>query len=448
MGVFNYTTYAKNLEIGISKLNMTKIAKALFEPIIIQDGVVNQAGNPYTIDSKQAKFWFEQTKDIPGNIKTAAGNSDLVNGIGDYFSEHIVDELINQNKESAMYSAMVTLVRKSDLEKDEKELLLQFYSDGDRAEFLGRAFLFAVVRDNTIKDPIVNELPAAEDIRIFKELVKKNHRKPTAIIPPTDIEDHELGYMSAWANQSGTLNIEFLNKLRTIVPRNKEKIAGITDCYSIRVVMPICAQSDTDRFFSVLSDYCVEIDGNIITDTMEMNRHFYDFDNWRITRKDGTLVSKKTLRREIEKIKIKDIETNWSIKYENKWDSVVNDIEKNILNTTAKSVPMFHKDYLMKFFVALNWRGFQSNQQFEETFKALTKGLLFVFNSMKTNSEISEFIGLKELMEAIFHLVRNPVAHTSKINWKVDEDKALDILTLISSAHKYLDECHKMPGKI
>lgn len=43
--------------------------------------------------------------------------------------------------------------------------------------------------------------------------------------------------------------------------------------------MPICAQSDTDRFFSVLSDYCVEIDGNIITDTMEMNRHFYDFDN-------------------------------------------------------------------------------------------------------------------------------------------------------------------------
>lgn len=45
-------------------------------------------------------------------------------------------------------------------------------------------------------------------------------------------------------------------------------------------------------------------------------------------------------------------------------------------------------------------------------------------------------------------LVRNPVAHTPKINWKVDKDKALDILTLISFAHKYLDERHKMPGKI
>ena len=69
------------------------------------------------------------------------------------------------------------------------------------------------------------------------------------------------------------------------------------------------------------------------------------------------------------------------------------------------------------------------------------------FNAMKTDSERSEFTGLKELLEAIFHLVRNPAAHTPKVNWKTDETKVLDILTLISFAHKYLDECHRMPGK-
>ncbi|MFW6270042.1 MAG: TIGR02391 family protein [Bacillota bacterium] len=53
----------------------------------------------------------------------------------------------------------------------------------------------------------------------------------------------------------------------------------------------------------------------------------------------------------------------------------------------------------------------------------------------------------KELLESIFHLVRNPAAHTLKINWQIDETKALDILTLISFAHKYLDKCNKMPGK-
>ena len=86
-------------------------------------------------------------------------------------------------------------------------------------------------------------------------------------------------------------------------------------------------------------------------------------------------------------------------------------------------------------------------------FKRLFPKEILIFFSIqceqivRTDSEKSEFTGVKELLEAIFHLVRNPTAHTPKINWKVDETKALDILTLISFAHKYLDECHRMPNK-
>ena len=69
------------------------------------------------------------------------------------------------------------------------------------------------------------------------------------------------------------------------------------------------------------------------------------------------------------------------------------------------------------------------------------------FNLLKTESELSEFTGLKELLESIFHLVRNPAAHTPKINWIIEEDKALDVLTLIPLAHKYLDECKPIPYK-
>jgi len=76
-----------------------------------------------------------------------------------------------------------------------------------------------------------------------------------------------------------------------------------------------------------------------------------------------------------------------------------------------------------------------------------TKDPYIFLNSFKTQSELSEFIGLKELLEAIFHFARNPEAHTPKVNWKVEETKALDMLTLISFAHKYLDECHRMPNK-
>ena len=69
------------------------------------------------------------------------------------------------------------------------------------------------------------------------------------------------------------------------------------------------------------------------------------------------------------------------------------------------------------------------------------------FNLLQTESEISEFIGLKELLESLFHLVRNIAAHTPKINWNVEETRALDIMTLISVAHKYLDECKPVPYK-
>ena len=41
-------------------------------------------------------------------------------------------------------------------------------------------------------------------------------------------------YMSAWANEAGTLQIEFLNNPGVLKQRNKENIAGITDYHSIK----------------------------------------------------------------------------------------------------------------------------------------------------------------------------------------------------------------------
>lgn len=118
------------------------------------------------------------------------------------------------------------------------------------------------------------------------------------------------------------------------------------------------------------------------------------------------------------------------------------------------------KDYLRKDYYAavfeaakglaervrqLSGLGLDGSALFQTVFSS--KDPYLAFNTLKTDSERSEFSGLKELCESIFHLVRNPAAHTPKINWKTDETKALDVLTLISFAHKYLDECFIVPGK-
>ena len=127
--------------------------------------------------------------------------------------------------------------------------------------------------------------------------------------------------------------------------------------------------------FSEIIDF-VEYEGKAITNTLEMNRCFYDFDKWIITRPDGSPVSKKSLRRELEKLKIKDIEANWSEKYENTWSRQVSIIEQNILHASADSVPEFDRDYIMKFFTALDWRGFNSNAQFEELLTRLCNDII------------------------------------------------------------------------
>ena len=216
----------------------------------------------------------------------------------------------------------------------------------------------------------------------------------------TQAKNHHLiprTYMTPWANHSGTLKVEFRNDRGNIVSRNKENIAGITDYYSIQAGMSLCTKADTERLFSAVSNYHVKINGVQTTDTLEMNKQFYDFDNWEITRQNGTKVSKRQIKQEIKQVKIKDIETNWSIKYENNWSSVVQEIEGKVLNTTASQIPSFQKEYLMNFFVALDWRGVYSNPLFEKCFG------IFHLNQEKIPYEEREKPFLKTFEDEIRH---------------------------------------------
>ena len=179
--------------------------------------------------------------------------------------------------------------------------------------------------------------------------------------------------MSAWANESGTLQVEFLDKPDVLVPRNKENIAGITDYHSIKAGMLICTEEDTKKIFSPVSEYIVMIDGEIVSDTMKLNQCYDNFDKWVIKRKDGSLVKKKELKREIEKIKVRDIEAHWAQKYENKWNGVLLELESCILAAQTATRTAIHKEYLMKFFVALDWRSLQSNQEFIQAFQLFEK---------------------------------------------------------------------------
>ncbi|MCT4564995.1 MAG: TIGR02391 family protein [Maledivibacter sp.] len=64
---------------------------------------------------------------------------------------------------------------------------------------------------------------------------------------------------------------------------------------------------------------------------------------------------------------------------------------------------------------------------------------ILVINTLRTSSEKNEHNGFKSLLHGIFSMFRNPIAHEAKINWNINKDDAIDLLTTLSLLHRKLD---------
>lgn len=72
---------------------------------------------------------------------------------------------------------------------------------------------------------------------------------------------------------------------------------------------------------------------------------------------------------------------------------------------------------------------------------------LVAFNTLQSISEQSEQRGMMHLMKGIFAVFRNPAAHELKTRWAVDEQEALDLLTMVSVVHRRLEGAVRVPGR-
>lgn len=64
---------------------------------------------------------------------------------------------------------------------------------------------------------------------------------------------------------------------------------------------------------------------------------------------------------------------------------------------------------------------------------------LVAFNALQNPNEENEHRGLVNLMKGAFSAFRNVTAHAPKVSWPIDEQDALDILSLASLLHRRLD---------
>lgn len=69
---------------------------------------------------------------------------------------------------------------------------------------------------------------------------------------------------------------------------------------------------------------------------------------------------------------------------------------------------------------------------------------LLTINNFTSATEKSEQLGFLNLLKGLFGTFRNPTAHAEKIYWPIDEQEALDILSLVSLIHRKLDKSKKL----
>ena len=64
---------------------------------------------------------------------------------------------------------------------------------------------------------------------------------------------------------------------------------------------------------------------------------------------------------------------------------------------------------------------------------------LLAINTLRTDTEKSEQKGFANLLRGMFGTFRNVTGHAPKITWPIDEQDALDLLSIVSYLHRRLD---------
>lgn len=70
---------------------------------------------------------------------------------------------------------------------------------------------------------------------------------------------------------------------------------------------------------------------------------------------------------------------------------------------------------------------------------------LVALNALRTPSERDEQTGLANLVKGMFGAFRNPVTHAPKVTWSIEEQDALDLMSLVSLIHRRLDDAVPVP---
>ncbi len=229
-------------------------------------------------------------------------------------------------------------------------------------------------------------------------------------------------YLEAWNDDSNRIYVYQKNDNKLYRHSKVDKVLYENDLYTKTIDdVVILNEEEKKEIFSSLDEYKIyyksDSEEKILTTYNDLATYYFDFDNWIITREDGSVVSKKALKDSIEKKRLTDLEKNWKT-IENDWATLRSNIEDSIKNENL--ITRDQIDSILEFIVA------QKNR----TPKALEECTTIIEKVMSP---------IKELMGDIYEVEKNSLGKSyfkDQIIRYQNEDSKSNILIEIDQLKK------------
>lgn len=196
-----YATFAQELAKAAIRPGqiMTPMAKHLIGFLTEQEDVYQATDfESYTINSSNAKRWYEGSEQIPETIQSAAADPkyrpDALKAVKGFIYEHLYSSKLQSVCESLYVPALNT----PKLSTKAKEDLKSYLDKADYENFLTDALLIALVQENRLKDKkeIKKISKLKDEIELIKYILNK-FNKPVVIVAPKHSTYAEINYVRA-----------------------------------------------------------------------------------------------------------------------------------------------------------------------------------------------------------------------------------------------------------
>jgi hypothetical protein len=196
--ILNYKSYYEAFKMGVVNNGFKPVAEILFYPLFHSHTLCDANGTPYGVTATNASHWSNGQDPIPKEIQDEAGTKEMLEEMIRYFGEKVIPYELSDALKDEMLDAMEELVQNCDLRDSKKKQILDYYKNGEIAEFLARLFQRALLGNNKVA-PTRRKKAASdknsESLDEFNNLVRAQYKKPKTVVPEK-IQPEELTYVS------------------------------------------------------------------------------------------------------------------------------------------------------------------------------------------------------------------------------------------------------------